>query len=56
MVTDHLSTRERGREIFDVVEKVLDLCVGCGQWLEKGDIKSLSFSFALLEPLHCCMA
>jgi hypothetical protein len=53
---DHSSTRKQGTEIFDAVEKVLDLHVGCGQWLEMGDIKSLSFFFVLLVPLHCCMA
>jgi hypothetical protein len=56
MLTDPSSTWEQGTEIFDAVEKVLDLHVGCRQWLEKGDIKSLSFFFVLLVPLHCCMA
>jgi hypothetical protein len=53
---DHSSTREQGTEIFDVVGKVLDLHVGCEQWLEKGGIKSLNFSFVLLVLLHCSMA
>ncbi len=57
MVTDHSRTpREQGTENFNVVEKVLDLHVGCEQWLKKGGIKSFSFFIVLLVPLHCCMA
>lgn len=57
MVTDHSGTpRAQGTENFNVVEKVLDLHVGCEHLLEKGGIKSVSFSIVLLVPLHCCMA
>jgi hypothetical protein len=57
IVTDHSrAAREQGTQNFNVVEKVLDLHVGCEQWLEKGGIKSFSFSIVLLVPLHCGMA
>lgn len=43
-------------EFFDVVEIIAGSCVGNDPWLEKGAFTVLTFPFALLLHLHCCVA